>query len=60
MRNKERRRRLMKKPDIITIVKIAGVVLTIGGTIASAWSGSKETERTLEKLVAERLASKDQ
>lgn len=50
----------MKKPDIITIVKIAGVVLTIGGTIASAWSGSKETERTLEKLVAERLASKDQ
>lgn len=50
----------MKKPDIVSILKVAGLVLTIGGTIVSTIAGSKETEKTLEKLVTERLVSKDQ
>ena len=50
----------MKKPDIVAVLKVVGVLLTIGGTIASTVAGTKETEKTLEKLVTERLASKDQ
>lgn len=50
----------MKKPDIVSVLKVAGVLLAIGGTIVSTIAGTKETEKTLEKLVTERLASKDQ
>lgn len=49
----------MKKPDIATILKIVGVALGIGGTIVSTIAGTKETEKTLEKLVTERLGSKE-
>lgn len=43
----------MKKIDTISIVKLLGLVLTIGGTIASNWAGGKENERNLEKFVKE-------
>ena len=48
----------MKKIDKVTLVKIFGVVLTVGGTIASAWAGEKETSKILEKLVDDRLQDK--
>lgn len=37
--------------DVVKIVKIAGLVLSVAGTIATGWAGSKENEKTLEKLV---------
>ena len=46
------------KIDVIKIVKIAGLVLSVAGTVATGWAGSKENERTLGKLVEDRF--KDQ
>lgn len=48
----------MKKIDKVTIVKILGLALTVGGTIATAWAGDKDTSKTLEKLVDERFQEK--
>ena len=33
--------------DKVLIVKVAGVVMTVGGMLASNWSGKKEQEKTL-------------
>lgn len=46
------------KIDAVTIIKVLGMALTIGGTIASGWAGKKENDKTLEKLVNDRLADK--
>ena len=35
--------------DKVLVVKIAGMVMTVGGMIASNWSGKKEQEKTLAK-----------
>lgn len=48
----------MFKVDKVMIVKIVGLALTIGGTIASGWAGDKANEKTLEKLVNDRLGNK--
>lgn len=45
----------MNKINIVKVAKIGGMLLTIGGTIVTAWVGSKENEQTLQKLVDERL-----
>lgn len=44
---------MKNKVDVVTIVKVLGLVLTIGGTIVSNWAGEKENERILEKFVKE-------
>lgn len=45
----------MEKIDVVKIVKIAGMVFTVAGTVASAWAGGEENKKLLEKLVADRL-----
>ena len=45
----------MKKIDIVNIVKIAGVVLGLVGTIATGWADHKGNEKAIEKLVNESL-----
>ena len=42
----------------IGLIKVLGMVLTIGGTIASSWSGDKEQKETLKKLVKEEMKRK--
>lgn len=37
------------KFDKVLAVKIAGLAMTIGGMIASNWSGKKEQDKTLEE-----------
>lgn len=44
--------------DVIKVVKIAGTVLSVAGMVASSWAGSKESNRTLEKLVNDHFANK--
>ena len=37
------------KIDKVLVVKIAGMVMTVGGMLASSWSGKKEQDKTLEE-----------
>lgn len=39
----------MKKPDKVLIVKGLGLLMTVGGMLASNWSGKKEQDKTLEE-----------
>lgn len=43
------------KVDKVFVVKTIGMILTIGGMFAANWSGKKETEQTLSKLVDEKI-----
>ena len=45
----------MKKIDVVKLAKGAGMLLSIGGMVLTSWVGSKENEKTLQKLVDERL-----
>lgn len=45
------------KVDKVVAAKIVGTVLTIGGMLVSNWTGKKEQDKTLEKLVNEKLKS---
>lgn len=45
------------KVDKVMVVKGLGMLMTIGGMIAANWSGKKETDQTLAKLVEEKLQS---
>ena len=45
----------MGKLDTVKVVKGVGMLLSIGGMILSSWVGTKENEKTLQKLVDERL-----
>lgn len=47
-----------KKIDKVAVIKVLGVVMTVGGMIASNWTGKKEQDQTLEKLVNEKLQNK--
>ena len=47
-----------KKIDKVTLVKGLGLLMTIGGMLASNWSGKKEQDKELEKLVNEKLKGK--
>ena len=49
---------MAKKIDVLTVAKIAGTVLTVGGTLLSAWTGKKDQDKTLAKLVDEALKTK--
>ena len=44
-----------KKIDKVVVVKALGMLMTIGGMIAANWSGEKEQDETLAKLVNEKL-----
>lgn len=46
------------KIDKVVAVKVLGMALTVGGMIASSWSGKKEQDNTLDKLVTEKLNNK--
>lgn len=37
------------KIDKVMVVKCAGMLMTIGGMLASNWSGKKEQDKTLEE-----------
>ena len=45
----------MNKTDKVIIVKGLGMLMTIGGMIAANWSGKKDQDRILEKLINEKL-----
>ena len=49
----------MGKIDVVKIVKIAGLVCTLAGSVASAWAGGEENKKLLEKLVADRLPKEE-
>lgn len=44
------------KINIVKVANIAGLALSIGATVVSAWAGQKNTEETIAKKVAEALA----
>ena len=46
----------MKKFDVLKIAKIGGVVLSVGSMVLTTWVSGKEQEKTLQKLVNERLS----
>ena len=50
----------MAKIDInkVTVIKVLGMAMTIGGMLASSWTGKKEQDQTIAKLVDEKLSSK--
>ena len=37
------------KFDKVVVVKILGMAMTVGGMLASNWSGKKEQDKTLEE-----------
>ena len=45
----------MAKIDKVTVVKVLGMAMTIGGMLASSWTGKKEQDQTIKKLVDEKL-----
>lgn len=45
----------MNKIDKVIIVKGLGMLMTIGGMVASNWSSKKDQDRILEKLINEKL-----
>ena len=45
----------MAKIDKVTVVKVLGMAMTIGGMFASSWTGKKEQDQTIKKLVDEKL-----
>ena len=44
-----------KKIDKVVVVKALGMLMTIGGMLAANWTGKKEQDETLAKLVNEKL-----
>ena len=46
----------MAKIDKVTVVKMLGMAMTIGGMLASSWTGKKEQDQTIKKLVDEKLS----
>ena len=47
-----------KKIDIVPVVKMAATALSLVATLAVSWATKKETDKTIEKLVNDRLNSK--
>lgn len=47
-----------KNIDKVKVVKALGLLMTFGGMIAANWTGKKEQDKTLEKLVSEKLNDK--
>ena len=45
----------MAKIDKVMVVKVLGMAMTIGGMLASSWTGKKEQDQTIAKLVDEKL-----
>lgn len=51
----ERRRLIMNKIDPLKIAKIGGMVLSISSMLLTTWVSGKENEKTLAKLVDQKL-----
>ena len=45
----------MKKIGLLQVAKVGGIVLSVGATLLTAWVSGKENEKTLAKLVDEKL-----
>lgn len=45
----------MKNVDVVKIAKIGGMVLSVGSMLLTTWVSGKENEKTLQKLIDERL-----
>ncbi len=45
------------KIDKDLLIKIAGIALTLAGTVVTGISSKKENDKTLDKLVEEKLKS---
>ena len=48
----------MKKINVITAIKGLGLLLSIGGMIATSVAGEKEKEKLIEEAVEKRLQQK--
>ena len=46
---------MAKDINKVAIVKVLGMCMTIGGMLASSWTGKKEQDQTIAKLVDEKL-----
>lgn len=46
------------KFDLVTALKIGGVLLSAAGTAASAWVNKKEADDQMNKLIDEKLKEK--
>lgn len=46
----------MMKIDKVMIVKALGMAMTVGGMIATNWTGKKEQDQTIEKVITEKLS----
>ena len=46
---------MAKDINKVAIVKVLGIAMTIGGMLASSWTGKKEQDQTIAKLVDEKL-----
>lgn len=49
---------MLSKFDVVKVVKVAGMVLSVAGTVATGWAGSKENKRTIEEMVVKHLENK--
>lgn len=47
------------KFDKVLAVKVLGMAMTVGGMLASNWSGKKEQDATLEKVAKEFLENQN-
>lgn len=48
----------MKKIDVVKLANIAGVALSLAGTVISTWAQTKDTKGTIANLVDEALKNK--
>lgn len=47
------------KVDKVFVVKVLGMFMTVGGMVASNWTGKKDQDKTLEKLIEEKLRANE-
>lgn len=47
------------KVDKVFVVKVLGMLMTVGGMVASNWTGKKDQDETLEKLIEEKLRANE-
>lgn len=48
----------MVKPNLVTVIKIAGTVMGLAGTLASNWTQDKMIKETIKKEVEKALKNK--
>ena len=46
---------MAKDINKVMVVKVLGMAMTIGGMLASSWTGKKEQDQTIAKLIEEKV-----